>query len=47
MTSKVTITKKYLFIYNFKNVIKTLVDILILALQLKKKYFKLVFVEMG
>ena len=37
--------KKYLFIYNFENVIKTLVDILILALQLKK-YFKLVFVEM-
>ena len=29
------ITKTYLFIYNFKNVIKTLVDILILALQLK------------
>ena len=36
MTSEMPITKTYLLIYNFKNVIKTLVDILILALQLKK-----------
>ena len=43
VTSEMPTTKIYLFIYNFKNVIKTLVDIL--ALQFKN-YFNLVFVEM-